>query len=174
MRGLSLVEVLITVFIFFLIFMASFAVLSAGKGSWYTGDVEVEINQEIRKGLLTMSRELRQSRSSVINTVLPDGNYYNSIIFRVPEDVDSDGDVIDASGSVEWSADITYSLNANNQIIRAISGNSAVLANNISDLQFRRPAGSPDIVEIYITAQKASVLGRTLSCDIMSSIKMRN
>ena len=174
MRGFSLVEVLITVFIFSLIFMASFAVLSAGKGSWYTGDVEVEISQGIRKSLLTMNRQLRQSRSSVISTVLPNGSYYNNITFKIPQDLDSDGDVINATGSMEWSANITYSLNANNQIIRTFSGNTTILGNNISDLRFRRPAGSPDIVQVYITAQKSTVLGRTLTSSIMSSIKMRN
>ena len=174
MRGFSLVEILITVLLFSLVFMASFAVLTAGKNSWYTGDVEVEINQEIRKGLLTMNRQLRQSRSSVITGVFPDGNYYNSITFKIPEDIDADGDVIDALGNMEWSDDITYSLNARNQIIRTLSGNTTILANYISNLQFRRPAGSPDVIQIYVTAQKETALKRTLTSDIMSSIRMRN
>jgi hypothetical protein len=174
LRGFSLVEILITVLLFTLVFMATFAVLTAGKNSWYVGDVEVEINQEMRKGLLVMNRQLRQSRSSVITGVLPNGSYYSSITFKVPEDTDNDGDVIDALGNMEWSNDITYSLNASNQIIRTFSGNTTILANSISNLQFRRPAGNPDVVQIYLTAQKATVLGRTLTSDIMSSIRMRN
>lgn len=174
MRGFTLVEVLITVFIFSLIFMAMFGVLSVGVGSWHTDDVEAGLNQELRKTLMVMNKQLRQSRTSVVTGVPADDNYYTSITFKVPEDVDGDGDVIDSLGNIEWSGDINYSLNANNQIIRSTQSGSSILANNISSLQFRRPAGNPDIIEIYITAQKATSMGRNLGSSIASSVRMRN
>lgn len=173
MKGLSLVEVMVTVLIFSLIFAALFMILTGDQASWYTGDVQIELNQEIRKALLTINRELRQTRSSVISGVPADGNDYNSITFRVPEDIDGDGDVISATGSMEWSDDINYSLNANNQIVRLTTSGSSILANNISVLQFSRP--DPDIIEIGIKAQKTTVLGRTLETwTVVSSLKMRN
>lgn len=172
--GFTLVEVLVVVLIFSFIFMALFMVLAGGQSAWYTGDVQIELNQEIRKAIFTMDRQLRQTRTSVISGVPADDNYYTTITFKVPQDLDGDGDVIDSLGNLEWSGDITYSLNANNQIIRSTLSGSSILANNISSLQFRRPYGNPEIVQIYITAQKTTVLGRNLQAGIMSSVKVRN
>ena len=174
MRGFTLVELLVTVFIFAMIFAATFAVLTVGNNSWYTGNEQVQVSQEVRKALLTMDRELRQSRSSVISDVFADGAYYDAITFRVPEDTDDDGDVIDAAGNVEWSDQINYSRNAENQIIRTTAAGTSILANDISNLQFRRPSGSPSIVEMYLTSQRSTAMGRQLSANIMSSVKMRN
>lgn len=173
MRGFSLVEVMVTILIFSLIFAAVFMLLTGGEASWYTGDVQIELNQEIRKALLTVNKELRQTASSVISDVPADGDYYTSITFRIPEDIDGDGDVISAIGTIEWSDNINYSLNANNQIIRSVSGTpQAVLANNISELTFTRP--NPRVVQIYIKARKSTLTGRNLEAEITSSLKLRN
>ncbi|MBU4346541.1 MAG: prepilin-type N-terminal cleavage/methylation domain-containing protein [Candidatus Omnitrophica bacterium] len=174
MKGFTLVEILISIFIFSLVFMAMFMLLSGGQASFYTGDAQVELNQGLRNALITMNRELRQTRSTEINGVPADDNFYTSVTFRVPEDVDGDGDVIDASGSMEWSGNINYALNADNQIIRLVQADQSILANNISSLRFRRFAGNLDVIQIHITAQKATALGRSLESSIMSSIKMRN
>lgn len=174
LKGFSLVELMVAVFIFSLIFAAIFMVLSSGEISWYIGDARVLLNQEIRKPLLTINKELRQSRASVISGVPADDNFYNTITFKLPEDTDGDGDVVDGLGNMEWSQDITYSLSANNQIIRTAASGSSVLASNISTLQFMRPAGNPDTVQINIAAQKKAVTGRNLQSGITTSIKMRN
>lgn len=178
MRGFTLIEILVATFIFSLIFIAVFMVLAGGKASFFTGDAAIEIHQEIRKVLLTMDKELRQSRSAVISGVPADDKFYDARIFpltfKIPEDLDSDGDVIDASGNIEWSGDITYSLNANNQIIRMTSTSTSVIANSISNLQFMRASGNPDIVQINISTQKTTNLGRTLNDTFTYLIKMRN
>lgn len=167
MKGFTLVEVLVAVLIFSFISAAIFMVLSVGKASWYTGDAEIELNQEMRKALMIMNGQLRQSSSAVISGVPANDNYYTSITFKMPEGVDSDG-------SIDWSEDINYSLNANHQIISLNAGASSILANNITSLQFRRPSGNPDIIEIYIIAQKNTAGGRSLQDSITSSVKMRN
>lgn len=167
MKGFTLVEVLVTVLIFSFIAAGIFMVLSVGKASWYTGDVETELTQEMRKALTIMDSQLRQSGSAVISDVPANDNYYTSITFKVPEGVA-------AGGSIDWSEDINYSLNANHQIISLKAGVLSILANNITSFQFRRPSGNPDIIEIYITAQKNTVQGRSLQDNITSSVKMRN
>lgn len=174
MKGFTLIEILVATFIFSLIFMAVFMVLAGGRDSFFTGDAAIEIHQEIRKVLLTMDKELRQSRSSEITGVPADNNFYPSITFKVPEDLDGDGDVIDASGNIEWSNDITYALNANSQIIRMTSTGTSVTANSISNLQFMRASGNPDIVQVNISTQKTTSLGRTLNDTFTYLIKMRN
>lgn len=161
MKGFTLVEVLVAVFIFSFISAAIFMVLLVGKASWYTGDVETELSQDMRRALTVMNSQLRQSSSSVVSDVPANDNYYTSITFKVSEGVD-------AGGSVQWSEDINYSLNTNHQIISLKEGASSILANNITGLQFRRPSGNPDVVEIYITAQKNTAQGRTLEDSIVS------
>jgi type II secretory pathway pseudopilin PulG len=174
-RGFSLVEALVVVFIFSLLFAALLMVLSGGQASWYTADVLMELNQEMRRSLLTMNKELRQTRSTEISNVPADDTFYTTITFKIPEDVDGDDDVIDSLGRIEWSGDVSYSLNADNQIIRTpMLGSIPVLANYVSSLQFRRLSGAPDIIEIYITAQKSTAWGRNLQADIVSSVRMRN
>lgn len=173
-QGFSLVEALVSVFIFSLLFAALFMVLYGGQASWYTADTQTEVNQKARRPVLTMVKELRQTRSSEIIDVPADGNNYNTITFKIPEDVDGDGDVIDALGRIEWSGNINYSLNADNQIIRTTPSGPLVLADNISSLQFMRPVGSSDVIQISVTAQKNTVWGRNLESTISSSFKMRN
>lgn len=174
MKGFTLVEILVSVLIFSFIFMALFAILAGGQTSWYTADVQIELNQQVRGSLSTMNRQLRQTRVSVISDVPADDNYYTSITFKVPQDLDGDGDVIDSFGNIEWSENINYSLSEDGQIIRSTQSGSSVLANDISSLQFRRPSGNPNIIQIYITAQKTTVLGRELQTSIESRIKIRN
>lgn len=174
MKGFTLVEIMISLLIFSLIFMATFMVLSGGQSSWYIGDAKIQLNQELRRPLLTMNRELRQTRSSEIIGVPADDNFYTSITFRIPEDVDVDGDVIDALGNIEWSGNINYSLNASNQIVRSSPSGTSILANNVSGLQFMRPSGSPNTIDINISVQKTTTLGRNLQAGITSSVKMRN
>lgn len=174
MKGFTLVEIMVTTFLVLLIFTALFMVLAGGRASWYTGEAQVGLNEEIRKPLLTINRELRQSRTSQISGVPADDNFYTQITFKLPEDTDGDGDVIDASGNIEWSGNINYALNADNQIIRSAPSGSSILANSIFNLQFMRPSGNPNTIQIYIGAQKTTVTGRTLQSNITSSVKLRN
>lgn len=173
-KGFTLVEVLVTLIIFSIIFMAVIMCLSAGKSSFYTGDAKIAVQQEIRKALLIMNPELRQSRPSLITGVPADGNTYSTVTFCIPEDVDGDGDVINAIGNMEWSGNITYALNGNNQITRTDATGTTIIANNITNLDFQRFAGSPNIIQISISCQKTNVLGRVLSDTILSSVTMRN
>jgi hypothetical protein len=165
---------MVTLLIFSIIFAALFRVLSAGRTTWYLGDVEVELSQEIRRALIPMEKELRQSGSSVVSGVPSDGNYYTSITFKIPEDIDGDGDVVTGTGGIEWSNAITYLRNSSNQIIRSTTSGATVLANHISSLQFKRTLGEADLIWIYITAQKTTTNNRTIQVTINSEVKMRN
>jgi len=174
LSGFTLAEVMVTVFIFSLIFTAVFMILSGGRASWYTGDAQMTVDEEVRRPLLTIDRELRQTRASEISGVPADNNFYANITFNVPFDRDGDGSVIDSLGNIEWSDNINYALNGNKQIVRSTASGTSILANNISSLQFRRLSGSPNVIQIYITALKTAVSGRILQSNIMSSIKIRN
>ena len=92
----------------------------------------------------------------------------------MPNDNDGDGDVLDASGNIEWSGNITYALNVNSQITRTASGVVSVLANNIVSLRFTRPVTPIDILQVDITSRKTSATRRQIQETGQIEIKMRN
>lgn len=176
MKGFTLVEIIIVLFIFTIISGAIFSVLKMGGLAWNLGDVQVAVQQDLRRGMNAMIRELRQSRSSVISGVPADDNYYSLIIFRVPEDIDNDGDVVDDLGNVEWSNSIQYSLGGynNKQLLRVQDGTTSVLANNVNSLQLRRISVIPNILEIILLTQKVTIEGRSIQITLSSKVRLRN
>ncbi len=184
-KGFTLVETVIVFAIFFVIGGAIFATLTMGRKSWQSGNVQVEMQQEARRALGYMSKELRQTGSNKIQGIA-DGGSGSSIIFEIPYDVDGDGDVIDAGGTIEWSDDpgpnrigaITYLLSGG-QILRNLSlGGESVLANKITGLTFSRPSAM--IVEIDVTAEKYTFKGFTsvgdekVTINLNTQVTLRN
>lgn len=183
-RAFSLLELLVAVAIFFIIIGAVFSLLISGKRAFEVGNVQVEVEQEARRALDYMTKELRQSSANKIQAPA-DGTSSSTIIFEIPYDVDGDGDVINASGVIEWSdgaggiGAITYSLSGG-QILRDLSlGGQLVLANRITALTFSRLLGA-DIIEISLTAEKYALTGFTLpgspkiTISLNTQVKVRN
>ncbi|MDD5450066.1 MAG: hypothetical protein PHO42_05665 [Candidatus Omnitrophica bacterium] len=173
MSGFTIVEALVTVVIFTMIFIPLFGMMNQGLRYWHVAEVNIELQQDLRRGLMVMDNQLRQTRTSKIS-IPADDNYYNSIVFNIPQDTDGDGDAVDALGNIEWSGNITYALNQKNQIVRTSSAGNLVLANNITSLQFKRFSGNPEMVEIALTAQGTTVPGKISSMTISSLVMMRN
>lgn len=172
-KGASLIELLVSVGIFAVIIMAIFAVMEIGKGAWFTGDVTIELRSEIVKAFMWMERELKETRASEVS--LGSGETSSTLSFRVPQDNNGDGTVLDSTGAVEWSGNITYALNGSNEITRTdLSGNTSVIAHNIVSLQFSRPAAELNMLQVTITARKASSVGRVAQENGMITVKMRN
>ena len=164
-RAFTLIEALMTVLIFSMIFGVCLMTLLSGTASWQVNSVKVELQQEIRKTVDWMSLELRQSGPSQINNAA-DGTWYNSIIFKTSAGV--------SGGAISWSANsITYQLSGG-QFQRVSGGGSKVVAQDITALQFRRQAITPDIVEVNMTAQKKSIRKIPLSQSYSFKIQLRN
>lgn len=172
MKGFTLIEVLFSIGIFLMLMLAVFAIMGAGRGAWFTGDVSVALRQEMLKTFMRMESELKETRPSQIN--LAAGGISTSLTFKIPQDNDGDGTVLDSLGRVEWSGNITYALNGANQITRTASGVTSVLATKILSLAFRRPASPLNLLEIDVTAQKQAATGRTAQDSEQIFIKMRN
>ncbi len=185
-RGFTIMEVLVSAVIISLLILAAFAMLDVGRTSWFSGDVHTELRKEIIRSFMAMERELRETRpvsggpSARIN--LNYGETSNSISFQIPQDIDGDGRVLDALGEIEWSGNITYSRNGNNEIIRtAPDGTASVLVatRNITGLEFSRYRAPPDdlpndLLIINITAQGSSVTGRLATETGQLIVRMRN
>lgn len=175
LKGFTLIEILIVVAIFSVVMTFIYSIMASGRSSWYTADTAIYVQQQARQALDVMAKELRQSSTSVISGVPADDVNYTSITFRIPEDTDSDGDVLNSTYDVEWSNPISYSRNANSQIYRnATDAQPSILANNINSLLFRRQSATPNIVEIYIQGNKTSALNRNVSFSLNSQVKVRN
>ena len=171
-------EVLVSAVIISVLIMVAFAVLDVGRGSWFGGDVRAELRKEMIRAFMAMERELRET-SPAQQSVSYDTSS-TSITFRVPQDIDGDGTILDSFGYIEWPSlanSIVYSLNGNNEIIRTASGVTRVLARGITGLQFsrnRNPALPLELLIINITAQKASSVGKIATETGQLIVKMRN
>lgn len=175
--GFTLVEMMVAATIVALVSGIVVAVLRTGQQSWQVEQARMTVSMELRRGLDAMSRELASSRSGQIIGVPADGNWYTSITFRVPQDINGDGSVLDGSGALEWSNIILYSLGANNgnQVQRIQSGAATVLANGSTSLRFRRQPSTPNVVEISMTVLRGANTGDfTNQGTLGTRVRLRN
>jgi len=172
MKGLTIIEVLISVLIFSIIAIGLGSAVVAGKSALFVSDAPTQLRQNVLFGMMPMIRGLRQTAPGKIN--LSEGSSGESITFKVPQDLDADGDVVDDVGYIEWGGDITYARDGLNQLTRTSGGVTSVVAPNISNLQFSRPVADDAIIQIDITAQKTDNQGDVYQDAEQAIIKMRN
>jgi len=171
MKGFSLIELIFAVSIFLIMILAIFAVMDVGRGAWFTADVTVELRQEIIKAFTTMEKELKETRPAEISVAIDSSSA--SLTFKIPQDIDGDGTILNSAGNIEWSNNVTYALSGNS-ITRTSGGAPMVLANNIVSLQFSRPESPVNLLQIDIAAQKKAVNARMMSDTGQITVKMRN
>jgi hypothetical protein len=152
--------------------LGSFQIMDIGAKNWLTSDVSVQLRQELVRSFSRMELDLKKTRPAQIS--LGSGASSNSLTFRIPQDTNNDGTILDASGYIEWSADIVYALDGSGQITRTFAGTTSVVARNISSLQFTRSNSPADILQIDITASKISDAGRTMQDSSQLKVRMRN
>ena len=186
--GFTLIELMVVILIFSIIVAAIFGVLTMGRQSWQTGTTQVQLQQETRKAMDWMVKEIRPAKLISISG--------SSIKFKVPIDEDIidttvDNDVLDVNGDIEWGANdgindrldwtIEYSLSiSNGQTLRKVFDNASieqinlrkVLANKIIMLSFNSVSASE--ISVGITAQKDAIPGRTMQSNLQSQITLRN
>lgn len=193
-NGFTLIELAIVIAIILIIGWVAFGLLSAGTITWHSGSASLTLQQELRRGLNSMIKELEQTGSTVIdsfaNNVPANGVNYNSIIFRVPEIQDTNGNgqidaedtILNSNGEIGWSNPITYQLTFNAQLgsfqlTRVQGGATTVLANYLptqQSAQFRRETWAPNVVLISLQGQKSSPLGHVSSASVSGRAEMRN
>ena len=184
-KGFTLVEILVTVLIFSVLAAAVNTVLLAGDSSWQTNNVQVELQQDLRKAMDWMKDDIRQTGSIAIDNVPADGTWYTTITFQKAIGIDG--------GSIEWNNDGASPSNEittqfvlggadSNQLQRLTvtddgddaTNTTTVVANNIQAVQFRRLASVSKVVEVDIDAQKTTVKGAVITSSLDFKVQLRN
>ena len=182
-RGFTLVEMLVVSVVVAGMCLTFAAVIRMGLRTWQSKENQMTVSFELRRGIHAMARELEQTRSDQLEVpglgAMPaDGNFYSSVRFRVPEDMDGDGTVIDGSGVLEWSPNqVVYALGgaAGQEVQRTQGAAVSTLANGVTALQFRRLAANPSVVEMSVTAQRGTTNGGFLNqASLSTRIRLRN
>lgn len=168
--GFSLVEILVTLLIFSVLFTASFIVLLSGSKSWEINSTRMQVQQELRKAVDWIKEDMFDAGQSTITNVPADGSWYSTITFKTPTGV--------SGNTAVWSSSTTqFTLGSGadaNQLQEITGGVTKILANNIQSLQFRRQSTSPGIVEVSVQAQKTSTKGTPVTMSTSFKIKLRN
>lgn len=181
--GFSLVELMVVLVLFATLSSAIATLVFSAQRSWGTGSGQAVLTAELRRVLDAMSRELVEGRPSQIQRPAANGQWDAQMIFRIPQDRNGDGSVLDANGEIaEWSNDITYAQGRSNSCARTAVNDPGLLprtfvttlANHITTLQFRRQAATADVVEIQMTASTVTELGQTMSRTMGTRVKLRN
>jgi len=163
--GFTLVETMVSVALFTLLFGASVMTLLAGQDSWQVNTKKSALQDEVRKAESWIENEIIQAGQSTITNVPSDGTWYNTITFKTVAGV--------SGGNVTWSANtITYSLSSN-QFIRTSGGTTKIIAQNIQSIQFRRLSTTPTLVEINVQGQKTTPRGTIVTASDALKIYLR-
>lgn len=167
-RGFTLPEALVTVLIFSIILTASTVLLLAGTDSWQVNEVQIELQQELRKSMDWIAKDLRQAGPASIVDVAAGGGSQPDINFAI-----ASGTV---GGAVNWSSNIQYVRGGSdgNQLQRIQGGTARLIARNITGLQFLRQSASPDLVEVTLQAQRTSAKGRLITDTLNFQVQLRN
>jgi len=149
MRAFTIIEILIAFFILSLIAGSIFAVTNISILSWDSNRGGLELVQEVRQAMDGMTRETRQSKTSLITRA------DTMLNFSIPD----------------IASPISYYIQ-DNQLIREYppGGTKQVLANNINNLNFSINSG---VLQIHIQANK-TIRNIPQAFSLMEEVKLRN
>jgi prepilin-type N-terminal cleavage/methylation domain-containing protein len=169
-HGFTIVEVMMTVFIFVAVAGACYFSLNSGMRNWKVNNARLELQQELRKAMDWMTEDLRHSgTSSSVMNVPADDAWYTSATFRRATGV--------SGGSIVWSTD-TYQYvlggTGNTTLQRIVGANTQVVATNVQSLQIRRLSVSPEIVEVRMRVRRPTIGGGFMEANNNFKVKLRN
>ncbi len=180
-KGYTLVEILVVVVLFGLLFAAVFEILSTNRIAWDTGSTTQNLENQAFFGLNNMARELYNTNSGRITIEAEPGAEPNQrVTFQVPVGYDANGDLLwgeRAGGTENFS--IRYTIN-NNQLLRqvldendaVINERTRVLASDVQGLLFS-PLNN-NLLTITLTTGRISPGNRPLEQTMTSEVAFRN
>ncbi len=171
-KGYTLTESIIAYLVLSVMILGALQIMDVEWKSFQTSELNSSLRMQIVTTFTRMEKELKTTRPAQVN--LASGATANTLTFHIPQDVNGDGTVLDGSGNVEWSGDIVYALNNTNQLTRTAGGATSILANNVTSLQFNRPAALLDVLQVTLTASRTTSAGRTVTDTDQARVQMRN
>lgn len=165
-KGVSLIELMISLAILSIILSLVFTVTGTGRMSWYLASAKISLYSQTRGAFSTISQELMLSSRSRIFTAA-DGK---SIRFSIPI-IDADDELVLSGGDLQWGDgeiignSINYTVDGTNlvrQVLDAgntiVNGSIRIIARDITSFTV-----STDNLqyEIALTATLTSYLGKT-------------
>jgi prepilin-type N-terminal cleavage/methylation domain-containing protein len=151
--GFTLIELMVVMLIFSIISAAIFAVLAMGRQSWQIGTTRVEVQQEARKAMDSMLRDLRGASSIDPGTFVA-GVSDDIIRFTLQ------------------GTQIEFALNPAGQLQRIESGVTTILANHVNAIQFELFGNN--VVYLTLTTRKNTILGHSVEMSLNSQVVLRN
>ncbi len=170
-QGFTLVEMMATVLIFTVMTGALLAVVLVGSRSWQINITRSELQEELRRAVdwINNDMSLAGPGSIGIGSVPVDNTWYTSITFQKTLGA--------VGGVITWDPNsVQYILGGvgNNQLQRITGGQVRVLAQNIQTLQFQRQTTDPDVVLVFLQAQKSTNSGDNIVSTLNFEVQMRN
>lgn len=156
--GFTLIEMMVATSAALVIALVITQMVKMNQQSWEVSDAYLSSSLELRRAAEAIGRELVAAKNSTLS-IPADGTWYNTVSFQVPKDMDGNGVVVYADGTLELSDPIVYSLggggHSGDQVIRSQANHGdRVIADGVSALQFRRNVANPELVEISMTVQR--------------------
>ena len=175
-KGMTLVEILITVSLFTILGTMMILSVANGKNFLEYNQVQNDLQENMRLASDWIKEDLRQaSSSSILDVPAHKNKWYSTITFRTPTGIDSNGNLV-------WPTEtIQYDLGgkSSTDLLRTIEDGVTVISQrtiveNISLIQFRRVLEVPEVVEVQIQGQKKVFGKNTISMNTSFKVRVRN
>lgn len=180
LTAFTLLETLVVLALFSMLFALVFNILMPGRTAWDIGSTKQDLQNQLRRAIEDMLEELCQSNFARV-TISNGSSCTNCVItFQVPIGYEASG-----SGMLNWGAEantdywIRYTVNGN-QLLREIREiktgfdnlvSTRVLGNYVRDLTFSL---SGSRLTVNLTLQKTTSAGQVLSENLSSGVSFRN
>jgi type II secretory pathway pseudopilin PulG len=163
MKGMTLVEILVTFGILGLILAGVYQILNIGMVSWQEDRVMQQIQQDVRGSLENMNRELRMADGADVTVASAAG-----------------ANRVDVSSVPGITGAVSYYLSGGQLVREDATGNVLTLCGDIQSLTFCCVGGadcsncaSANFVEVAITASDTA-RNRALSFSLTEKVRFRN
>ena len=133
-RGFTLIELMVVVAIFTILFAATLYILTTQERSWRTGQDKLAVQQEARRAMDAMSRLIRQSNPDWVINIL-----HYPVTITANNRIDFYQPGFDTIGNIITLKKITFKINPGNtaQLLKKEGISAAVvIANNLESVNF--------------------------------------
>jgi prepilin-type N-terminal cleavage/methylation domain-containing protein len=195
-KGFTLVEVMVAAAISTIIVFGAFGVLQASNRQLQIIHAKMTLQERLREALFKMAQEIRQApqkvsgnrilltEDGILNVTPVNGIERSSkIIFSVP---DAASLVVDGAYEPIWTTAIEYRRGVptiagetGNQLFRISTDaegeeKQAILASDVTGLEFSRKTDAPTLITITLTAEKELSSGDAITVQATAQAEARN